>query len=97
MEIALSILPGIAVAVGLYVLYIGVTKGAPAAWSMVSGWWNKAKTDLTAVKANQAALELRISTLEQKTGFVPTPPPAANPAPAPAPTASLVPPATAHA
>lgn len=93
MEIALSILPGIAVAVGLYVLYIAATKGAPAAWSMVSGWWNKGKNDLASAKAGLASLELRVGALEAKVlphatasaAASSLAPPATGPAPAPAP------------
>jgi len=69
MELALSILPGIAVAAAAYVLYIAATKGVPAAWAMVKGWWTKAKNDLASAKADVADLKLRVAALEAKAGI----------------------------
>lgn len=60
MQWVLWIAPGAAVAVAVYVAYVAVTKGIPAAWAMVSGWWNKGKQDIATLKADVKALKEKV-------------------------------------
>jgi len=56
-DFGMHLIPGVLAAVAIYVIYIVATKGVPAAWTMVKGWW-------TAGKAAEAALQSRLTTLE---------------------------------
>ena len=96
----LTLLLGVLIAVLLYLLYIAVTKGVPAAKAKLSAWWNAAKKDVGTVKADLAALESRVGVLEGRVlGHTATGTPAAVAAPAVAATATAAPapPATAPA
>jgi hypothetical protein len=84
LKIAFSLLPGLVGAVVLYIGYVAVTKGLPAAKALLASWWNKAKNDVAAIKGDIAALEGRVGAVEQKVGIAPAKPaaPAASAAPA---------------
>lgn len=65
-DMLLAVLPGLGVCLAIYVIYVGKTKGWPAAKAMVSGWWNKAKSDLNAVKSDVANAQTQIAALETR-------------------------------
>lgn len=69
MQWLLWIAPGIAAAVAGYVIYVSVTKGIPAAWTMLKNWWNKGKEDVQAIKADVDALKAGYETVKQKLGI----------------------------
>jgi hypothetical protein len=61
MDWLLWIAPGAGGAVGLYVLYVGATKGVPAAASLVKNWWSRGASDLASVKGDVAGLSSALS------------------------------------
>lgn len=64
----LSALLGAGAVVGGYLVYIAATKGVPAAWAKIKGWWNAGKADLAAVKNDVAALKADVGALKSKVG-----------------------------
>ena len=48
--------------IGLYLLYVGATKGVPAVYATVKAWWNAAKNDLASVKGDVATLQQKYDT-----------------------------------
>lgn len=50
-----------------YVVYVAATKGVPAAWTLVKGWFGDTKRAVI-------ALEARVSALEKHTGITPAAP-----------------------
>lgn len=56
----LGLLEGAALMVGLYLLYIGLTKGAPAVWDLLKSWWTKGETRLQKIEADIVALKAKL-------------------------------------
>jgi hypothetical protein len=97
MDFLLSAIPGLAIALALYFLYLVATKGLPAAWSWLKGVWTAGKADLAklevifggeidAVHARIDSLEADLKTVKAALGPAPQPvaAPATQPVPAPA-------------
>lgn len=59
-DFAMHLIPGVLAAVAIYVLYVAATKGAPAAWTMVKGWWTSTKNDVASLKTRVSALEAQL-------------------------------------
>jgi len=58
----LPALAGAGGVVALYLLYLATTKGLPAAWSAIKGWWTAGATELANVRADIAALDAKLQT-----------------------------------
>lgn len=50
MDFVLSAIPGLAIALGLYFLFLVATKGLPAAWAWLKGVWTAGKADLASLE-----------------------------------------------
>jgi len=55
--------------VGAYLLYIAATKGAPAAYAVVKGWWTAGKADLAALKSDVENLKATVANIKTKVGM----------------------------
>lgn len=64
MQWILYVLPGVAVAVAAYLVYVAATKGVPAAAAKAKAWWTKGKQDLSAVRGDVASAHQRLDKLE---------------------------------
>lgn len=91
MDLMLSTIPGLAIAAGLYFLYLVATKGLPAALAWVKGKWTSGKAELAKLDDDIDHAFERIGVLEKQMvsvlaarAFSPTV------APAPTPPASMV-------
>ncbi len=82
---------GVLALVALYLVWKALTAGVPAAWAVISGWWNWEKTLLATLEADVTGLKTDVVALGAKVGVatVTTPPPA-PPAP-PVPPAPVAP------
>jgi hypothetical protein len=93
MDFLLNAIPGLAIALGLYFLYLVATKGLPAALAWVKAKWNAGKDELASLEGRFAgevdqvhtrldAVEAQVKVLTD--AIVPKPAPAPAPQPAPA-------------
>lgn len=65
---------GVGGTVGAYVVYLGITKGVPAALTMIKGWFTAGKAELVQIEevlsADIQALVARVEALEGKLASV---------------------------
>lgn len=47
--------------VGAYLLYLGLTSGAPAVWAKLKTWWTSGQTEITAIKGDIASAHAKIA------------------------------------
>jgi hypothetical protein len=66
MDWILYIVPGLAVAFAAWAIHYAATKGAPALWAKLKGWWTKGQADLAALKGDISDAQTKVAALEQK-------------------------------
>lgn len=68
----LSIAAGAASVGVLYIIYIAATRGAPAAYAKLKGWWNSGKAGIAALEQDVADMAPRVAALETNLGSLTT-------------------------
>jgi hypothetical protein len=59
----LFLVPGVAVAVVAYFVYLAATKGLPVALAKAKAWWTRGKADLVGLKGDVTAAQAKLATI----------------------------------